>query len=92
MTLTQRLHRAMARLDFELHFFALTADRQRVLLFLESPRGGAVVEGETMADCIEQLEREADEAGPTSPPRGPKPGRAARRAAERGLTVIDGGR
>jgi hypothetical protein len=92
MTLNQRLARAMACLSFEMHFFTLTADRQRVLLFLESRDGGAVVEGMTMADCIAALEREVEQnAGPT-PPRGPRRGPATRRAAQRGLSVIDGGR
>lgn len=91
MSLTTRLDRAMARLGFELHFFALTADRQRVLLFLESRDAGAVVEGATMADCIAELEREAAAAARPRRARCGQPGRAAARGARRGLMVIRGG-
>lgn len=93
MNLTKRLARAMARLGFDLHFFTLTADRQRLLLFLESKEDGAVIEGQTMQDCIEALEREADSAGGQAPPASPRSrsGRAARRAARLGFRVIDGG-
>ncbi|HEY8369496.1 MAG TPA: hypothetical protein VIM86_09315 [Thermodesulfobacteriota bacterium] len=90
MNLTQRLHRAMTRLGFELHFFTLTADRQRVLLFLESRDDGAVVEGRTMADCIEALEREAALLAGEPAPR--RAGPAVRRAERLGFRVIDGGR
>jgi hypothetical protein len=82
----------MLYLGFELHFFTLTPDRQRVLLFLESREDGAVVEGQTMADCVEALEREAASAAgePAPPPPGATP--AARRAQRLGFRVIDGGR
>lgn len=92
MSLTQRLARAMARLDFEMHFFALTPDRQRVLLFLESRDAGAVIEGTTMADCVGRLEREADAAERAAAAARRRPSRPALRAAQRGLTVIEGGR
>lgn len=91
MSLTTRLARAMARLGFELHFFTLTQDRQRVLLFLEAPGLGAVVEGTTMADCIAQLEMEADAAVHHRAGQTRRPGPAAVRGARRGLTVITGG-
>ncbi|HEX6986578.1 MAG TPA: hypothetical protein VF170_14445 [Planctomycetaceae bacterium] len=78
----------MARLGFELHFFTLTQDRQRILLFLEAPGLGAVIEGSTMADCIAQLEEAASEQ-PTN--RSQRSGSAVARAARRGLTVITGG-
>ncbi len=91
MSLTTRLARAMARLGFELHFFTLTQDRQRVLLFLEAPGLGAVVEGATMADCIAQLEEEADAVGRHRVSRSGQSGPAAARGARRGLTLITGG-
>ncbi len=91
MSLPQRLARAMTKLRFEMHFFTLTADRQRVLLFLESRDDGAVIEGQTMAHCIEALEREAaGVTGETEPP-ARRGGAAARRAARLGFRVIDGG-
>ncbi len=91
MSLTVRLNRAMARLGFELHFFTLTQDRQRVLLFLESRDAGVVIEGATMADCVTELEREAEAVGASPKGRRGRPERAAARRARRSLTVITGG-